>query len=101
MTEIGYGMQDRNPFEECKFYDKSLKKKEILTFNKNLFTMLKPEGLVEISLRIYYNERLKNPTSEKIKQIENLEKIIFDAACKIDAFDPGHSGTFTVRNQNV
>lgn len=62
ISEIGFGVKERDPFKECKFYDKTMKTIEIVESNDSCFSMLKPNGRIELSLRIYVKNRIKNPT---------------------------------------
>lgn len=66
ISEIGFGIKDRDPFKECKFYDKTMKPIKIAKSNDSCFSMLKPSGRIELSLRIYLKNRIKNPIDTDI-----------------------------------
>jgi hypothetical protein len=47
LAESGFGLKDKNPFDQCCFYEKSSKKKQITNEkNSKKVTMLKPEGII-------------------------------------------------------
>ena len=50
-------MKDRDQLGECRFYDKTKKKFEIEVENRKFFSMLRPDGIVELSIRLYVKDR--------------------------------------------
>lgn len=59
--------------------------------------MLKPNGIIEISIRLYLKDRSKNPTPDEIKKINSLIEEVEKEIYKIHKFDEGLSGTYTNR----
>lgn len=60
--------------------------------------MLRPEGIIQISLRLYFKNRSKNPNDSYKKKVKQLEKDI-SAKIKKIGFIEGQSGTYTNRSQ--
>ena len=56
--EIGFGIKDKDPFDECKFYDKYLPRKEIESSNKKHFSMLRPPQILELYFCYYFKKSL-------------------------------------------
>ena len=57
LSDLGFGIKDKDPLEECRFYDKTKKIVTVEKDNKKFFSMLRPDGIVELSIRLYVKDR--------------------------------------------